>query len=63
MNKAHAPQCTNSFLVAILLSNSADTLPLQGFACQDIKLENVLLVNDAGTLVKLCISGCSPVRF
>ncbi|CAK0774498.1 hypothetical protein CVIRNUC_004174 [Coccomyxa viridis] len=31
----------------------------KGFACQDIKLENVLIVNDARTLVKLCISRCS----
>ena len=40
----------------------AEILGMQGFACQDIKLENVLIVNDARTLVKLCISRCSQVR-
>ena len=40
----------------------AEIVGMQGFACQDIKLENVLIVNDARTLVKLCISRCSQVR-
>ena len=58
--QVHPHICTWSCSsIAILLT----PLPLQGYACRDIKLENVLLVNNAGTLVKLCIAGCSQVSF
>lgn len=55
-------KCHLKIILLLSLRVCADTMTVQGFACQDVKLENVLIVNDARALVKLRISQCSQVR-